>query len=197
MNRLSKLLHEWQEWSRSADQSEDGWESSFPRWSELIEAALERMKSPPDREALELIARCWAMSEEDETLLDKVRSQNRVFWPFMKSLSTFEDARVRWQIYAAVTREDEEGLALVRFGIKDKDPYVQRRALLSLARLHAPESANLAKELCKHADPYLRQVSLMLAYNAGDSGLVEAIKSQLENDPVEHVRVFLTRGQYV
>ncbi len=61
---LGELLEAWNTWSAGADRSEDGWESDFPNWQALMDAARAAMlRGDPA-----FLDECFTLSEEDEEL---------------------------------------------------------------------------------------------------------------------------------
>ena len=64
MRDLKTLYHAWCRWSASADRAENGWESDFAGWAELMERAAEAMRdAPSDPGLLQAVEACWAISE--------------------------------------------------------------------------------------------------------------------------------------
>ena len=169
MEKINKNVNEWLEWSLSADQSENGWESSFPRWIELLNVAFDAMKnSDLSLPALESLATVWAISSETEDIADFARDHFSECYFNLKRLAVHSDPRVRWQVFSVLSLGDEKVEPLLRRGIEDSEPYVQRRALLSLAQLRPADSLALARRFQKHSDPYIRLASINFLHSVKD-----------------------------
>ena len=141
--QAEELLTKFDQWAASADRSDDGWESDFPQWRELMRQAEQVMtqEHPSDR-ALSALGRCWALSHEDEVCADWAREhihdgyvRDTVF-----RLTASTDPHTRWQAYDALNGLqilDNETQDILEDGTKDENPYVRRRAFLVL--FHHPE----------------------------------------------------------
>ena len=71
METLKKKYKDWAKWASAADKSENGWQSDFPAWSDLMATAISAItQKSPSHEDIEYIDKCWAISEEDEELAD-------------------------------------------------------------------------------------------------------------------------------
>ena len=75
MTRLIDLIAKWRLWATTADQTENGWETDFPEWGSLAEAALDTMRiaSPDDLNAREAVDAVWQLDQEDQDLADLAR----------------------------------------------------------------------------------------------------------------------------
>ena len=143
VTELVELCEQWQEWASAADQSEDGWQSDFPRWSALISAACSEMTDPQDQQTfLPQIELCWRISEETEDMADFAKEQIEDCWPVLVLLAQSEFAEVRWQVYSVLPLFGSNVEPLLRVALNDPDAYCKRRALMSLASLHPRDQSS-------------------------------------------------------
>lgn len=185
---LHSLRHDWERWAVEADRSEEGWQSDYPDWAELMRAAesvmLRPLVSPEELADLEL---CWAISSEDETLADFAREHIDQCWNTLQRLSTSEHSDVRWQVFSVLGSAGPRAEEVLRAGLDDPDPYARRRALLSLAQLAPDDARQLAERFLRDPDPYLRQVAVELARASRDAGFMREAARQLRGDAAKHV----------
>ncbi len=161
---LRDLCRRWQEWAAGADKPEDGWQSDFPAWNELMEAAIAVMaRGSLSDDELSDIELCWAISEETENLADYAREHLDQCWDTLRRLARSDDPAVRWQVYDVLGSAGRRADDLLRRAIEDPDPYSRRRAILSLARIHPPDAKRLAQRFAHDDDPYIRTAALELA----------------------------------
>ncbi len=91
METLRELRRGWEQWAVSADTSEDGWQSEYPRWGELMIAARSAMAMPDSAdEHFSDIEFCWAISEETEDLADYARDNVAQCWDLLQRLTHSE-----------------------------------------------------------------------------------------------------------
>ena len=184
MKDLRELIEAWDSWALIADKSENGWESDFPEWEELMDAAWRAACDPPEPSCLPLLEKCLAISSENEDLIQKAQEA----WGVVDTLSRSPLGACRWQIYEAVGAAAVTAEKLLRRGIEDVDPYARRRAILSLARLRPRDARELATLFVEDPDAYIRQAAISLILVANNDEFIVSALSRLENDPVEHVR---------
>lgn len=157
---LIELCEQWQKWASAADQSEDGWQSDFPRWSALISAACAAMTDPQGQHTfLAQIELCWRISAETEDMPDFAKEQVADCWPVLVLLAQSEFAEVRWQVYSVLPLCGSNAEPLLRVALHDLDAYCKRRALLSLAFLHPKDSMALKARFIRDTDPYIRRAA--------------------------------------
>lgn len=185
---LKELFQEWDDWSQTADRSEDGWQSDFPGWNELISLAERRMADEPTPEEIEIIARCWEISEETEELLDFAKNNTSKCWRTIEALVKEGGASARWQAYVAAAAGGTLAESLLRNALNDPDPYARRRGALALARLKPTDSRHIAETLLIDEDPYLRQAAIDFVLATQDNGFRRLAYEKLANDAVAHVR---------
>jgi len=98
--KLKDILAAWKQWSRTANQSEDGWQVGFPEWTLMMTTSAKLMtRSELTDEEIKMVESCWQMSEEGEDLADYTRSNLRSCWPTLLRLIGSRFPEVRWQIY--------------------------------------------------------------------------------------------------
>lgn len=138
---LEMLCSDWEHWAATADRSEDGWQSDFPAWNELMESATAAMAdsiaSQERRRCLEL---CWAISEEGEELADYAREHVDECMAVLNYLARSPNPSVRWQVYDVLSLGGERAEQLLRDALDDPDPYSRRRAILALTRLRPKDA---------------------------------------------------------
>ena len=136
--RLESLLQQYDLWAAEADRSEDGWESDFPQWKELIQNAEQVMaQSHLSEHALFLMGRCWAISNECEECAYWAREhlQESHVRETVRRLTASTEADARWQAYDMLGSSlafDNKVQPILEAGMADENPYVRRRAFLPL-----------------------------------------------------------------
>ncbi len=186
---LRGLVRDWERWAAGANKSEDGWQSDYPAWDALMEAATAAMVRPsPTPEELEDIARCWAISEECERLADYAKDHIDRCWETLRYLVHSRYTEARWQAYEVLGRAGPQAEDLLRVGLADPDAYCRRRALLSLARLRPADAKQLAARFLQDADPYMRQAAIAMVLATNDAGFMREARERLLADEADHVR---------
>jgi hypothetical protein len=154
---LHDLACQWKKWAETTAKDDDGWQSDFPAWQQLMQAAIEVLPHGPlDKTMLGDVELCWAISEESEDLADYAREHVDICWPVLLQLIRSDDAIVRWQVYDVLGHAGPRAEALLRAGLDDPDAYGRRRAILALARLHPADASQIATRFANDDDPYIR-----------------------------------------
>jgi hypothetical protein len=188
-SELLALFQEWKQWSATADSTEDGWESDFPKWEALMKAASQVMTtSELDSSTLEVLAECWSIAQEGEELLSFACARPNDCWPILQELSRSSLPGCRWQIYDAAAQVGQKAEGLLRRGLSDRDGYARRRALLSLARLRPNDARSIAETFLVDPDPYLRQAAINMVLAANDAAFQKHALQLLGRDAIDHVR---------
>lgn len=160
---LSDQCQDWQRWAADADDTEEGWQSDYPAWRDLMNAAAAAMTgSPVTGEAIKDIELCWAISEETEDMADFARENIEECWQTLSLLAQSSVPQVRWQVYSVLGLAGGKAEDLLRAGLEDPDAYCRRQAILSLARLSPADARELADRFAQDPDPYIRQASAQL-----------------------------------
>ncbi|MFO1372494.1 MAG: HEAT repeat domain-containing protein [Candidatus Competibacteraceae bacterium] len=189
MNReLDKYVREWKSWSKGASRMENGWQSDFTNWEDLIYYAKSAMTQEPDAADLENIEFCWYISEESEELADFAIDYMDKVWQVIEFLAQSQFVEVRIQVYKVLGEAGPRAEKILRHGLHDSDSYCRRIAILSLSKLSVPDSGELALSFVYDVDPYTRQASLQLAKAANNPKLESQVREILLKDKVEHVR---------
>lgn len=190
MKDLTTHYSDWRLWSARADRSENGWESDFAEWAQLMERAAEAMRDAPpnDPELFHAVEACWAISEETEDLLRFAEDHLDECRAWLQRLAKSDQPAVRWQVYEAIIESGEETDEILRAGLDDEDSYARRRAALALARTNPPDAKALTKQLMSRSDAYERQAALEMAASTRDEMFLKSVCEALRRDPVEHVR---------
>lgn len=184
-----ELALEFNAWSANADRNESGWQSDFPRWTELIEEAKRAMRSDNlDEEGVRLLEDCWVASEEGEELLEYAKGEVSRCLSVVRLLAHSRSAACRWQAYETASIAGGTATSILRSGLKDADPYARRRALLSLSRVAPPDVRDLVSDFIEDSDPYIRQAAIGLIILVADSDFQRVALQRLANDEVSHVR---------
>ena len=160
MKKLDNLYLEWKAWATSANRDEDGWESDFPKWEELITAAIEVMQMPVKDSDLEILENCWAISEENEELMEYASEHIDQCWDVVEALIKSSNPKCRWQAVVAASEAGEQAESLLRKSLQDSDSYVRRRALLCLKKFSLPDAKTIREQMKNDPDPYVKKVAL-------------------------------------
>lgn len=152
----------WKTWAKTADQSQDGWESFYPNWRALMSIACDTMSQANlSSNELELVSFCWSISEETEDLADVVRAAPNQYLCVITELATDSNAQARWQALDVCDRIGAVGEAILEGSLADADPYCRRRAALALLRVR-PNDADIIRQLCRDDDVCNRNVGEQL-----------------------------------
>jgi hypothetical protein len=169
MNRdLKIVLKEWDQWSLTADKSEDGWQAIFPDWQALVSAAKELMEQANlSEEEFQMLETSWKLSEEDENLADFAKVNLESCWTNIVKLTTSRHAEVRWQVYEVLGFAASKGEDVLQSAVNDTDAYCRRRAILSLVKLRPSNAIEVGKRYINDPDPYVRRVAIALTNTRG------------------------------
>lgn len=187
---LEELLQQFDLWAVSADRSDAGWESDFPQWTEMIRDA-ERLMSQEllSHHVLPLLGRCWALSEEDETCADWARShlQDAHVQKLVRCLADDADWNTRWQAYDVLgsleVLDDGTRTALEK-GTTDEDPYVRRRAFLSLLRHREADVQPYILRMLADVSGYNRYVAIKAVTDANTAFLRDQAQAAAQDPEV-------------
>lgn len=161
---LHHLVAKWKNWASSSDKSEDGWESDFPNWAELIAAATESMVDCTCDEKYSDIEACWSISSETEDLAEFARDNVAECWPVLRKLTESEQPTVRWQAYSVLPLgPKEEAEIFLRRGLLDSDAYCRKRALVAIESLQLPDFQNLCRRLASDCSEDVRDAAFRLS----------------------------------
>ena len=160
MKTLHELVREWKHWAETADCTEEGWQSDFPAWEELMGAAIRTMgRSDLSTCELKDLELCWSISEESEALADYARDHTATTWDALTRLAESDLPGVRWQVYDALSFSGGRAAEILRAALDDPDMYARRRAILGLARTRPTDADSLAMRLEQSDDPYIRSAA--------------------------------------
>ncbi len=186
---IARLYNDWEKWAATADQSDEGWQSDYPRWRLLMDSAVQKMTQPsPSPEDVDYIDKCWAISKEGECLADYARAHVERCWTVLCLLTESKRRATRWQAYDVLSCAGRKAETLLRKGLSDPDDYCKRRSLLSLARLSPKDAKELADRFSRHEDPYIRQASISMGVASKEAAFIDLIARRLAHDPAWHVR---------
>ena len=189
METLKKKYKDWEKWASAADKSENGWQSDYPAWSDLMATAISAMtQKSPSHEDIKYIDKCWAISGEDEELADHVKEHIDPCWDILHQLTRSAYPDTRWQVYEVLGYAGPKGEGLLRKGLLDADSYCKRRALLSLVRLQPDDARQIANQFVQDPDSDMRLASIEMVRVSKDSEFINYMKELLLQDAVAHVR---------
>ncbi len=192
--RLRWLCEDFERWAAAYQRKggryyEDGWETNFAEYTELMRLGQEAMTPWTMTSAtLACLETCWAISTECNEMLDYARQNLDRCWKTLVALSQSQLSDVRWQVYEALEHAGPRAEPYLRRGLDDLHEYCRRRALLALANLKPPDARAIAERFLKDADPYMRQASIPMVLATGDPEFVAQVRQMLLQDPVDHVR---------
>lgn len=163
---FERLCQRWREWAKSADKSENGWQSDFPEWDKLMAVAQSIMSrvqlDPDDLSNLEL---CWSISEENEEMAGYAAEHIDECWSTIARLIRSSNPAVRWQVYSVLGSAGRRSEPLLLKALEDQDSYCRRRAILSLAQIRPSNAKEIAARFGDDEDPYIRQAAQELIRN--------------------------------
>jgi len=182
---LGKRLTQFDLWAITADRTEDGWESDFPEWRELMQEAEQVMAAgTQDSSSLLLLGRCWAISEEDETCADWAREHMKEspVRAMVCRLAFCADPRTRWQACAVLGSYfplDGEAVRVLENCFTDEDSYVRRRAFLALENHGGIDRQPYLRQMLSDEDAYNRYVAVRQAggHDNGDGPLADRVQT--------------------
>lgn len=185
VRRLGEQLKQFDLWAATADRAEDGWESDFPEWRELMQEAEQVMAAETqDSYSLILLARCWAISEEDETCADWAceHIKEGPVRAMVCRLALSADPRTRWQACAVLGSHspiDGEAVRVLENCFTDEDPYVRRRAFLALENHGEIDRQPYLRQMLSDEDAYNRYVAVRQArgHDNGDNPLADRVQT--------------------
>ena len=181
---VEALLTEFDRWAASADRQEDGWESDFPQWRELMRQAEQLMAQEHQSPAtLFLLGHCWSLSEEDEDCADWAREhlQREHVREMVRRLAGSADPRTRWQtcdVLGNLLFLDAATLKVLETALEDNDAYVRRRAFLALTRhVGGVDPQPYVRRMLLDTDSYNRYVAVQTYY---PDAVPEALQAQVD-----------------
>jgi hypothetical protein len=175
--RLAILCRGWELWAVSANRDEDGWQTDYPAWEELLATAQAVMVQPALGEAtLRDRDLCWAISEEDEPFVSYAQEHLEQCWAALHALAQSGRPDTRWQVFAALgaASGNTAAEAILRLALDDADSYCRRRALLSLAHFKPADAKELAARFLGDDDPYLRQSAIEMVRVSDEERFVDS-----------------------
>lgn len=153
------ICNAWLQWSSNADKSEEGWESDYPKWEELIDLASQIMSLENiSDEVMQSLELCWSLCEETEDLVDLSKDKLKQWRSNLHKLSKSANNKVRWQIYECLKWGDRVDEDILNNGLEDSDSYCRRRAILSLVHLRPATSMQIRSRFSNDPDKYIRDI---------------------------------------
>jgi len=182
--RAVTLVAQWHEWFSTASRDEgSGWETNWPEWPAAHLLAVHLMLALDlAPESIKLIEVAWAVSHEDQIMLEEAASLADRLLPILRVLTKSQDANVRWQAYQALAHaRSSDATKILWAGCRDEDEYCRRRAMLALSQHDRELTPRIVMEHLHDPDGYLRMILVRLAREYSPS-LFEAAAQQLRND---------------
>jgi hypothetical protein len=180
--QLESWLQQFDFWAATADRSEDGWESDFPQWQELMQATEKAsITGHLSQHTLLMLGRCWALSEEDETCADWTREhlQEEHIREMVRRLTASLDPDTRWQAYDVLgdlLASSDKVRPVLEAGMADENPYVRRRAFLPLLHHLGNDATPYLLRMLADEDSYNRYI----AVKEGRQQNISALQSQID-----------------
>ena len=163
MSKLHQYCLAWLKWACTALQNEDGWESNFYQWNNLMAEAKETMSNSfYSSNAMLDLELCWKISNETEDLADYAKSNLDQCRDILFKLASSEYPEVRWQVYEVLGYAGKTAEEQLRKALSDTDSYCKRRAILSLSKLCPHDALQLSERFANDTDPYIRKAALEL-----------------------------------
>lgn len=185
---IESLYCDWLDWSNEADKTEDGWESDFPKWDDLIESCKKIMFHNLEDIDFETLSKCWEVSHETEDFINFSKNNIDRIRPVLHRLSESIHKNTRWQVFEVLSVGDNRDLPILEKGLVDSDNYCKRRAILSISRHNFEVDDKLIEEFSKDKDPYIRLASIQLLKNLKDFKLKKEVISRLSIDSEKFIQ---------
>jgi len=195
MDLLEKEIQSFWQWYE-ADRMQS--EIEYPNWSRLLtltaDAILGYEKGTEPDTILSLILTVMGLDHDAEQI--RMDCEESLCKP-KRDLLIEHGVRhsmqnTRWQIAELLGSGGSESSKWLLVLLDDSDPYVARRALLSLSRVNRQLAEEAAFARIGANDPMIRLVSLRILSEAGSSNLNAAI-DQLRNDTNEYILAEIKR----
>jgi hypothetical protein len=103
MKSITEWMEAWRAWALTANRVEDGWQSDFDAWPELVESVQRAMLGPFEAKQFSDVEGAWAAAEEGEGLVDFARAHLSDVRSWLCALARSRFPSVRWQVYASLS----------------------------------------------------------------------------------------------
>ncbi|GAB3196824.1 hypothetical protein ABID22_003486 [Pontibacter aydingkolensis] len=140
------------------------WEIEYPGWDNLYKAANEvitLLNKEFNHDLAQLLVYALAIDNESGTVLQSINNKLESKLRFVRKAIHSDQPQARWQmaeLLGSTEVEDREKL-LVSLINRDKDKYIVRRALLSLAKVNHTKAVEFSKGFLRDPDPFMQLVS--------------------------------------
>lgn len=161
-------------------QKQEEWE--YPNWNRLMNLTIEVIKDinngEKSKQLVDCILEVMALDNEDEQILDEC--EGRLTYNDMSYIVPVAivhmQSEARWQIAELLGRyKNLNASEYLRRFVEDENKYVQRRAIISLAKINPYEAEKICLTKLNDEDDYLRLVSLKILREIKSNSLGEAI----------------------
>lgn len=151
------------EYAKSSTNGES--ETDYSAWNKIYMAAkvtIEQLNNKYDEELAELLIQSLAIDNECENILELIKEHLIHITPFSNQVIVSKQFHARWQLAELLGHKNKnESLSiLILLFHKDKDMYVQRRALLSLRNLDLKKAIVECDQFINSPDPILKRIAL-------------------------------------
>ena len=146
------------------------WETEYPNWPSLYKAAetaLNNLESQYDSNVADLLIQALAIDNECERILDAIAESEIDISRFTAQVMLSDQSEARWQMAEALgqVNYNDRDAQLAQMILEDDDPYVKRRALLSLAKVNKSRAKEHAKSYVDSTDANLARICAELVQN--------------------------------
>lgn len=195
MKRLQTELDNFWEWacmtredySHTPDFGD--WETGYPNWDELYSATSDAInliliekESIKIEELLSLILDAIAIDNNTEIIIKNCQNKLSHCQIFYEIATVHMQSEARRQVAELIGKIGDINYAnYLRYMIDDESKYVQRSALLSLAKIIPAEAEEISFRKLIEKDEYIRLFSLRLLKELDSSKLDKAVEV-LKND---------------
>ncbi len=168
---LEKELNKFWNWfgmspNEYPDSSANGeLESEYPGWEKIYlaaEHAIEKLNDRYDRELAELLIQSLAIDNECENILEIIKEKLIPISEFYSQVAISKQDQARWQLAEILGHKnsDESLNMLVQLINKDRDTYVQRRALISLRTRDLKQAKIESEKFINSSDSNFKRIAL-------------------------------------
>lgn len=157
---LVKLINDWKSWSKTASKLENGWESDFPMWNEIISESVKILLSKTEgNEELALVDFIFSISTETQDLVDYSVDHFVEVKSNLIKLLEFCCSDSRWQIYEIFKVGDREtDIVLMNMIGNESDPYALRRGILTLLDRKPSNYQTIISKYANHENNYIKRI---------------------------------------
>lgn len=169
-----------------------GWESGYPEWPVLRDAATAAVKAgdpvTAGPQAIEQVLYVVARDNADQWMVQTLIDFPKWLHAVANASLEFEDGDALWQLAVALGESPHKAEAeqlLLKFN-ESADEYVSRMALLALANIGSAQTEKLSVKAWKTNDEYQRIAALWAIWRVKSSNLPKFLEAA-KKDGREHL----------